>query len=278
MRSSSKVDRDRQSQPDPDASAPLLAVEDVSKEFQGEPRPIQALQPISFEVAPAEFICIVGASGSGKSTLLRIIGGLLPPTAGAVKLRGEALTEPHADIGFVFQKTNLMPWRTTLENVLLPLELQGETGPDARRQGQEMLALVGLEEFAEAYPKQLSGGMNQRVVLARALLQQPQLLLLDEPFGALDALTRERLNLELLRLRRIQQQTVLMVTHSISEAVFLADQVLVLGGQPGQLVAQVPIDLPRPRRLDIMGEEHFGRLTTQIRHHIGVLEETETGG
>jgi NitT/TauT family transport system ATP-binding protein len=255
-------------------STPLLAVKQVGKTFSTGTHLLNALAPVSFQVAPGEFLCLLGPSGSGKSTLLRMIGGLLEPTAGQIWFENQLLTQPHPDIGFVFQKNNLMPWRTVLENVLLPLEIQQPPiGGQQREKALKLLELIGLEGFAHAYPKHLSGGMSQRVVLARTLIQQPKLLLLDEPFGALDALTRERLNLELLRIHRRQQQTVLMVTHSIPEAVFLADRVLVLSDRPGHIVAEVDIDLPRPRRLEFMGEERFGHLLLEVRRHIGLLEE-----
>ena len=251
---------------------PLLRVEKISHAYTDRPEVIHALAPVTFHVAEGEFVCLVGTSGSGKSTLLRIIGGLLQPTTGEVWLDGALSTEPHPEIGFVFQKTNLMPWRTALENVLLPLELRGPIGPAQRSQAISLLELVGLADSAQAYPAQLSGGMAQRLILARALVRHPRLLLLDEPFGALDALTRERLNLELLRIQVAQKQTVVMVTHSINEAVFLADHVLVMGEQPGRILARIPVDLPRPRTLAVMGSEPFGAIATEIRRHIGLVE------
>ena len=254
-------------------AAPLLRVVNVSHAYGRVADATPALAPISFEVDEGEFVCIVGTSGSGKSTLLRIIGGLLRPTAGEVWLDGVRSTEPHPEIGFVFQKTNLMPWRTARENVLLPLELLGPIGPEQRSRAEALLALVGLTDAADAYPSQLSGGMAQRLVLARALMRSPRLLLLDEPFGALDALTRERLNLELLRIQASQQQTVVMVTHSINEAVFLADRVFVMGEQPGRILARFGVNLPRPRSLALMGSESFGALATEIRRHIGLVSE-----
>ncbi len=252
---------------------PLLEVREVSHDYETGERPFPALDRVSFTVDQGEFVCIVGASGSGKSTLLRILGGLLAPSSGEVRLAGAPCCEPHPAVGFVFQKTNLMPWRTVLQNVLLPLELEGPIGPAERQRAQELLALVGLETFADAYPAQLSGGMAQRLTLARALIRHPRLLLLDEPFGALDALTRERLNLELLRIWRVQEQTIVMVTHSINEAVFLADRVLVLGDQPGRLLGAFPVDLPRPRTLAMMGEDAFGHLATAVRRAVGLMEE-----
>ena len=208
---------------------------------------------------------MVGNSGSGKSTLLRILGGLLTPTAGEVQFKGNTVQDPQPQIGFVFQNTNLMPWRTALENVLLPLELQKPLDTNDRERACAALALMGLEAFADAYPSQLSGGMAQRVTLTRALLQSPALLLMDEPFGALDALTRERLNQELLRICGDRKQTALMITHSIQEAVFLADRVLVLSGQPGRLQGAVSVDLPRPRTLEMLTRPQAGALISEIR-------------
>lgn len=249
---------------------PLLRVDHVSKEFIAGNSQVNALAHVNLQVASSEFVCLLGPSGSGKSTLLRIIGGLLPADRGEVTLQGVPLTEPHPDIGFVFQGANLMPWRTVIDNVLLPAEVaHGQSTSIDRERACALLALVGLQEFVDAYPKQLSGGMKQRVILARTLLQQPQLLLMDEPFGALDALTRERLNLELLRIHEEHQMTVLMVTHSIPEAVFLADRVVVLSERPGRVVADVAIDLPRPRPLAVMGSEAFAQLTMAVREAIG---------
>jgi NitT/TauT family transport system ATP-binding protein len=251
----------------------LLVVENVSKAFVHGPRPIHALQSVSLSVSAGEFVCLLGPSGSGKSTLLRIVGGLVTPDAGRVWFQGEPLHTPRADVGFVFQGANLMPWRTALQNVLLPVEVQkGEVDEADCAQARRLLQLMGLAGFEHIFPRQLSGGMAQRVVLARTLIQQPRLLLLDEPFGALDALTRERLNLELLRIHEAQAQTVLMVTHSIPEAVFLADRVIVFSERPGRVVAQLPIDLPRPRQISLMGSEHFGRLTLEARKFIGEME------
>ena len=244
---------------------PFLQAQSVSHTYRRRDRVTPALAAVSFAVQADEFVCVVGNSGSGKSTLLRILGGLLTPTAGAVRFRGVTVQAPQPEIGLVFQNTNLMPWRTALENVLLPLELRRPLDANDRERAQAALALMGLEAFADAYPSQLSGGMAQRVTLTRTLLQSPALLLLDEPFGALDALTRERLNQELLRIRRDRNQTALMITHSIQEAVFLADRVLVLSGQPGALRGAIAVDLPRPRRLEMLTWPQSGALISEIR-------------
>ena len=251
----------------------LLCVDSVSKTFrnssgQNGAETVESLREVSFCVDEGEFVCLLGPSGSGKSTLLRIVNGLVAPTSGSVWLDGQRLIEPQRNIGFVFQQTNLMPWRTVLENVLLPLEVQGTLTDADRERACSLLATVGLDGFEHVYPKQLSGGMSQRVVLARTLVHEPRLLLMDEPFSALDSLTRERLNLELLRLHRDQCSTVLMVTHSINEAVFLADRVVVLGQRPGRVRAQIPVDLPRPRDLEVMSSEAFGRLIAWVRQSL----------
>ncbi|MBI1298190.1 ATP-binding cassette domain-containing protein [bacterium] len=249
----------------------FLQVQHVSQIYENSSRALHALQNINFGVARGEFVCIVGTSGSGKSTLLRILGGLLPPTSGRVMLAGKEIDQPPPSIGFVFQKSNLMPWRTVKDNVLLPLEIQGRINNVAQERAQALLSVMGLADFADAYPAQLSGGMAQRLALARALIQEPHLLLLDEPFGALDALTRERLNLEVLSIWERFAQTVVMVTHSIDEAVFLADRVLVLGGSPGTLTDDIRIPLPRPRTLDLLGEPAYGRLRVAVRRAIGEM-------
>ncbi|HJW91520.1 MAG TPA: ABC transporter ATP-binding protein, partial [Anaerolineales bacterium] len=185
---------------------------------------LHVLSDISFSVDAEEFVCVLGPSGSGKSTLLRILAGLLPPTHGEVFYSGERLNGPRREIGFVFQKANLMPWRTVLENITLPLELQQVPSGQAQAQAQELVNLVGLEGFEETLPRDLSGGMAQRVAIARALVHDPGVLLLDEPFGALDALTRERMGAELMRIWQARRKTVVMVTHAIPEAIFLADR------------------------------------------------------
>lgn len=244
---------------------PLLQAQHISHSYRRRNSVTLALAAVSLAVQAHEFVCVVGSSGSGKSTLLRILGGLLTPSAGQVQFRGRTVQAPQPQIGFVFQNSNLMPWRTALENVLLPLELQKPLDARDRERAYDALALMGLEDFADAYPSQLSGGMAQRLTLTRTLLQEPSLLLMDEPFGALDALTRERLNQELLRIRRERKQTALMITHSIQEAVFLADRVLVLSGQPGALLGEIVIDLPRPRTLEMQTWPQAGLLVSKIR-------------
>ncbi len=249
----------------------LLDVTHVDKAFVNGPVPIRALQDVSFSVVNGEFVCLIGPSGSGKSTLLRIIGGLIKADAGDVCIEGAKLTEPRTDVGFVFQSTNLMPWRTVLQNVLLPLEVQsGAVTDDDVRKASDLLNLMALDGFSTVYPKHLSGGMAQRVVLARSLMQQPKLLLMDEPFGALDALTRERMNIELLRVQQMQSITVLMVTHSIPEAVFLSDRVIVLSERPGRIIADIDIPLPHPRTIEMTASLEYGEITLKLRTLIGL--------
>lgn len=247
--------------------AVLLEAAAVSKTYSGgrTSASTDALTDISFQVRKGEFICLVGPSGCGKTTLLRILGGLLAPTHGQVCLNGQPLDGPRREIGYVFQHANLMPWRTVMRNVTLPLEVQRVPAAEAEQRARRVLLLVGLEGFEQAYPRQLSGGMAQRAALARTLVYEPTLLLLDEPFGALDAITRERMNLELLRVRKALRCTAVMVTHSISEAVFLADRVLVMSQRPGQIVVEVPITLPRPRTLDLLGTAQFAALAQAVR-------------
>jgi NitT/TauT family transport system ATP-binding protein len=256
----------------------LLKVDKVSKQYLRGLISIYALQPVSFTVNPGEFLAFVGPSGCGKSTLLRIAGALLTPDTGSVTFHGHSLREPHPEIGVVFQKNNLMPWWTVLQNVLLPLRVQND-GIDAtaRQTALELLHTVGLAGFENAYPKQLSGGMNQRVALARTLIQQPKLLLMDEPFGALDALNRERLNLELLRLHETHKMTIVMVTHDITEAAFMADRILVLSERPGRIVREFTVNLPRPRKLTQMADPHFGQLILQVREALGEMALVEEG-
>jgi len=246
----------------------LLRAEGLSVFFTGPSGEIQALENVSLTVTPGEFLCIVGPSGCGKSTLLRLLAGLLRPSHGAVWLNEEPLTRPRRQIGIVFQKANLMPWRTVRQNVALPLEIAGLDPEETRRRAEALIALVGLSGFEDAYPAELSGGMAQRVAIARALIHDPELLLLDEPFGSLDALTREQMALELLRIWQAQRKTVVMVTHSIPEAVFLGDRVLVMSARPGQIRAIISVPLPRPRHGEILASETFGRLTQQVRQAI----------
>jgi len=246
-----------------------LRVEHVGHVYDDQHGHVDALDNISFEIAPGEFVCVVGPSGSGKSTLLRILAGLIQPQQGRVWLDGQLLTAPRSSIGVVFQKANLMPWRTVRANVGLPLELEQVPAAEVEARAQALIELVGLTGFEAAYPRGLSGGMEQRVAIARALIHNPAVLLLDEPFGSLDALTRERMSLELTRIWSAQKTTVVMVTHSIQEAVFLSDRVLVLSDRPGRIIADIAVSLPRPRDLSLLEEEHFAELAGKVRQAIG---------
>jgi NitT/TauT family transport system ATP-binding protein len=242
-------------------AAPVLNVQQLGVVFPDNNGGLRALDRVSFEISPREFICVLGASGSGKTTLLRTLAGLLPPTEGSVSFAGGRTPR----IGMVFQQSNLMPWRTVMGNIALPLELSGLDLEDSRQRAQEMIKLVGLQGFEESLPRDLSGGMAQRVAIARAFVHDPDLLLLDEPFGSLDALTRERMGVELSRIWQKRRKTVVMVTHSITESLYLADRVLVLTPRPGTIKLDLKVDLPRPRTDDVKFTARFGRLARKLK-------------
>jgi NitT/TauT family transport system ATP-binding protein len=244
---------------------PILTIRNLSAVFPDSNGGLRALEGISFDVHPREFVCVLGPSGSGKTTLLRILAGLIRPSSGSFKFgHGE-----QPSIGMVFQQANLMPWRTVIENIKLPLEVKLVDESLARARAQDMIELVGLQGFEESLPRDLSGGMAQRVAIARALIHDPDLLLLDEPFASLDAMTRERMWNELSRIWQARQKTVIMVTHSINESLFLADRVLVLTQRPGKIKMDVEVDLPRPRTDDIRYTPEFGKLVRKLR---GMIE------
>ncbi|HVU77869.1 MAG TPA: ABC transporter ATP-binding protein [Gaiellaceae bacterium] len=230
---------------------PRISIAGVSQRFAAGRRrdPVVALENITLDVHENEFVTLVGRSGCGKSTLLRIVAGLLAPTSGRVTVGGEPVTGPRRDIGFVFQQPALLPWRNVIDNVLLPVEIHRLDRRRYGRRAHDLLELVGLESFAKRSPWELSGGMQQRVALCRALVADPAILLMDEPFAALDALTREDLSLELQRIWNEHRKTIVFVTHSIEEAVLLADRVVVMTPRPGRIARVVPVDLPRPRSL-----------------------------
>jgi NitT/TauT family transport system ATP-binding protein len=246
-------------------SEPILILHHVSTIFPNGNGGLQALDNISFSVRPEEFVCVLGPSGCGKTTLLRALAGLRPPTHGQIIYRGKPLLKPRKGMGLVFQKANLMPWRTVLENITLPLELRNSTPDEITSKARELIGLVGLNGFEDSLPRDLSGGMAQRVAIARALVHDPDVLLLDEPFGSLDALTRERMGSELLHIWQMRRKTVVMVTHSISEALYLADRVIVLSRRPGQLRLDLQVDLPRPRDDEIRYTPQFGHLAHLLR-------------
>ena len=249
-------------------STPILEARNLGKSFESSNTLLPAVSDISFSVFHGEFLCIVGPSGCGKTTILQMLAGLQSRTRGEIYLKGKVLHNPDRDISVVFQKPNLMPWRTVLQNTLLPLQIDGVQKKEAEERALGYLEKVGLSDFADAYPKELSGGMEQRVAVARALVQNPGILLLDEPFGALDSFTREQLNLELLSLWRDQSITAIMVTHNIREAVLLADRVLVLTPRPATVFKEFTINLPRPRTEEIEYTPDFVNLTYEIRKSI----------
>ncbi len=247
----------------------MIRLDRVHKTFLGrDGAPVEALRDVSLEVAAGEFVAIVGASGCGKSTLLRLVAGLVPPTDGRVVLDGSEVVAPRAETAMVFQAPTLLPWADVLRNVTFPLRLMHRVAPDTEDEARALLATAGLAGFEARLPRELSGGMQQRVAICRALLQQPQVLLMDEPFGALDALTREEMSLGLLRLWAARQMAVLFVTHSIPEAVLLADRVVVMSPRPGRVVDVIEVDLPRPRSFEQEGSDEFHRCTRRIRAHI----------
>ena len=248
---------------------PIMSVERVTHSYESRDGSVGALADLSFQVWPSEFLCLVGPSGCGKSTLLRLMAGLLTPIAGQVSLHGRPLSAPRRDLGVVFQKANLMPWRSVSDNVALPLELAGLPRADAAHRAGELIDLVGLSGFDRARPRDLSGGMEQRVAIARALANDPEILLLDEPFGALDAMTRERMAVELLRIWRASGKTIVMVTHNIQEALLLADRVLVLSPRPGRLQALFEVPFARPRDPAVQYSSAFAHLAGQVQATIG---------
>jgi NitT/TauT family transport system ATP-binding protein len=253
----------------------LIGIDELSVVYRSRNgASLRAIESISTRIAEREFCVIVGPSGCGKSTLLKVLAGLVRHDSGQVTIGGEPAGEPRDDVGFVFQSATLLPWLSILDNVLLPLRVQhrGERAQWVER-AMELLGIVGLKDFADRYPSELSGGMQQRVGMARALIHDPQLLLMDEPFGALDALTRETMNAELQRIWLLKPKTVLFVTHSISEAVFLADRVLVMSARPGKIIADIPIDLPRPRQVATIDSTQFVEYSKAVRSYLYAQEQ-----
>lgn len=243
---------------------PILSVRQLSVTFPDNNGGLDALDNISFNIGPREFVCFLGPSGSGKTTFLRVLAGILRPTSGSVNF----MHHHQPRIGMVFQQANLMPWRTVIQNIMLPLELENMGAVKAENKARDMIKLVGLKGFEDSLPRDLSGGMAQRVAIARALIHDPDLLLLDEPFASLDALTRERMWTELSNIWQAKQKTVVMVTHSINESLFLADRVMVLTQRPGKIKMDVEVDLPRPRTDDMRYTNHFGKLAKKLREAI----------
>jgi NitT/TauT family transport system ATP-binding protein len=255
--------------PSPSVRAPGagLHIDDVSLTFQGA-RTVHVLDRLSLDVRAREVVALIGPNGCGKSTLLRVVAGLIPAGGGGVAVEGTPVTGPDPRVGLVFQEPRLLAWRTVEQNVRFPMEIAGWSKVRQDARAEDLLGLVGLREFARAKPSTLSGGTRQRVAIARALALEPQVLLMDEPFSALDALTRERFNAELLRLWDRTGTTILIVTHSIPEAIFLADRVVVLSPRPGTVVADIRVELPRPRRMADMDSALVSSLAADIRAHL----------
>ena len=252
-----------------DRPGSLISVKGVSKTYSSSRKgSIRAIDSVSFDVKAGEFVSIVGYSGCGKSTLLRIITGLTKPTSGGVTISGEGVSSPVRGVGQVYQKPVLMPWRSAIENVLVPIELLHGDKEKARQSASTLLASVGLEGFEMLYPRELSVGMQHRVSLARALIHDPSVLVMDEPFGSLDELTREEMAVELLKITERLGKTVIFVTHSVPEAVMLGDRVLVLSRRPSRLVADVAIEIPRPRTERVRSEPAFSAYCEEIRVHL----------
>ncbi len=253
-----------------------IEIDGLDKEYR--PRksaPTQALSDINLTVRRGEFISVVGPSGCGKTTLLKILAGLSPKTGGAVRIAGRDVTKPLPEVGMVFQAPTLLPWRTIFDNVMVPAEIQRLDPRRHRERAQQLLDMVGLNGFEQKYPHELSGGMQQRAGICRALVHDPAVLLMDEPFGALDAMTREYMNVELLRIWQESNQTIVLVTHSIPEAVFLSDRVVVLSPRPGRIAEVLDIDLERPRDLGVMSSDRAGVYVERIRRHFnaaGVID------
>jgi NitT/TauT family transport system ATP-binding protein len=258
------------------AEPPLIEVRNVAKTFRARSGDdVLALSGIGLSIGARQFVSIVGPSGCGKSTLLRIIAGLVAPSEGTARIGGAEVDGPRRDIGMVFQDPVLLPWRTVRGNVLMPAQVVGLAREPAERRCRELLDLVRLGGFADKYPGELSGGMRQRVAIARALMHDPAILLMDEPFGALDAMSREHMNLELLRIWRASQKTVVLVTHSIDEAVFLADRVVVMSPRPGSVHEIVDVDVERPRTGRMRVDPRFLEIIGAIRGHFEALPVVE---
>lgn len=258
-----------------ETAAPLIRLNGVEKIFRSMRRgEVHALTKIDLHVGAGEFVAVVGPSGCGKTTLLRIIAGLVRSSAGETSVGGEAVSGPRRDVGVVFQAPALFAWKTVLENALLSAAVQRRDQRAATVRARELIQLVGLEGFENRYPHELSGGMQQRSAIVRALVHDPSILLLDEPFGSLDALTREHLNMLLQEVWLESRKTALLITHSITEAVFLADRVVVMSARPGRVLEIIPVTDPRPRSFSITSTEAFGRKVERIRSLLGPIEES----
>jgi NitT/TauT family transport system ATP-binding protein len=247
------------------SAAPAISLRSLGKSYHGRAGKVHALRDVTCDIGHGEFVSVVGPSGCGKSTILKMIAGIIPRTTGRIEIAGQLVTGPSSQVGVVFQSPVLLPWRTVYENVMLPVDVARQPRSTAHDRALDFLKLAGLSDFSQRYPFELSGGMQQRAAICRALINDPAILLMDEPFGALDAMTREHMNLELQRIWTERRKTVLLITHSIPEAVFLSDRVIIMTSRPGTIDEVVDIDLPRPRALDMMSDETFGRYARHIR-------------
>jgi len=246
---------------------PVIEITGVSKVYRTLDGEIPSVSAVDLSVNDGEFVVIVGPSGCGKTTLLKMVSGLLLPSEGEVRVEGKAITKPHGNVGIVFQSAMLLPWRNVLKNVMMPVEVKKLPVSTYETRARELLKLTGLDGFENKYPWQLSGGMQQRVSICRALVHDPKIVLMDEPFGALDAMTREHMNVELMRIQRETKKTILLITHSIPEAVFLANRVVVMTPRPGKIAAIYDVPLPSLRTLDMMSSTAFMEMTQKLRHH-----------
>ena len=249
-------------------SGGMIEAVSVGKTYQADKgRSVEALSDINLSVKDGEFVSIVGPSGCGKSTFLSLVAGLVPISGGRITVAGKVVTEPSIDVGIVFQSALLLDWRTVLENVMVPVEVMGLPKAEYAENARKLLEMSGLGAFVNHYPWQLSGGMQRRVAICRALVYNPPILLLDEPFGALDAMTRDFMNVELMRIWQQNRKTVILITHSISEAVLLSDRVAVMSPVPGRVLEIIDIDIPRPRGLEVTGSPQFGDYVNRIRRY-----------
>ncbi|MCQ8783488.1 ABC transporter ATP-binding protein [Mangrovibrevibacter kandeliae] len=257
--------------PIPPVAAPLIGIRDLSKTYRTKAGETPTLSSVSLDVRAGEFVAVVGPSGCGKSTLMKLVAGLIPATSGEISIEGRPVREPPDDVGIVFQSPVLLAWRSVLGNVMLPVDVRRLDRARYRERALQLLETAGLKGFETRYPWQLSGGMQQRAAICRALVHDPAILLMDEPFGALDAMTREHMNVELQRIHGATGKTILFITHSIPEAVFLADRVVVMSPRPGRIEAVYDVELPRPRDLEMMGERGFIALVKRIRGHFAAI-------
>jgi NitT/TauT family transport system ATP-binding protein len=265
--SEQRTDAPSQTAPAPRAAPTLIHARQVHKTYRAPDGEVETLKPLDFDIGAGEFVSVIGPSGCGKSTLMKMVAGLLPVTGGMLELSGKPVCGPQTDVGIVFQNALLLPWRRVLDNILLQAEIRNMPMDAARKRAHALIEMAGLKGFEQKYPWQLSGGMQQRVAILRALLHDPSVLLMDEPFGALDAMTRERMNLELQRIWMTSRKTVLLITHSIPEAIFLSDRVFVMSERPGRIIQVYDIELERPRPLDVMGTKAFASYARKLRAH-----------